>query len=149
MPPHAPSPHMVRSPRPDHESRMGAAHEAEKGDKDHPREMNHEAKADERGEHMALRDAHEQSGRWLKGTKLTSAERQRIRDIDGKYDAQVKALKKDEKAADKSGTDNDAAYEQKLTALAAQERTDIRAVLTPSQQARFDANVASRTGRKP
>lgn len=148
MPSHAPAPHDARPPKADHESSMGAAHEGKKDDKGHMPDMKHEAKNEDHTERMAWRDAHDQSSRLLKGVKLTAAERQLVKEIDKKYETQLKALKKDEKSADKAGTDNDAAYAQKVAALATQERADIRAVLSASQQARFDANVAARAAAK-
>lgn len=105
-------------------------------------------KGENRAERAALRDAHDQSHYLLHGVKLGAAERRKVRDIDKRYEAQLRALRKDEKAADKTGTDNDAAYAQRIAALAAQERADIRAVLSPAEQARFDANITARAARK-
>ena len=131
-------------PKADHESSMGAAHEGMKGDKDRMGDMKHAENAEDRAERAVVRDAHEQSSRLLRGVKLTAAERQQVKEIDKKYESQLKALKKTEKAADKAGTQSDAAYEQKVAALAAQERADIRAILSAPQQTRFDANMAAR-----
>ena len=52
-------------------------------------------------------------------------------------------------AARKNGTtDSDAAFEAQLSQLKTQERADMRAVLTPDQQAAFDANVTKAAKRK-
>lgn len=101
-----------------------------------------------RAERDARRDAHDQSRYLLRGVKLGAAERSQVRAIDKRYELQLRTLRRDEKAADKSGTDNDAAFAQRIAALAAQERADIRAVLSPAQQARFDANISARASRK-
>lgn len=148
-PAHAPMPHAERPAKMDHESSKGKAHEAMRAENAHMSDKSREEKGQERIEHMALRDARTQSGRLLKGVRLTPAERRQVKEIDKKYDAQLKALRKAEKAADKTGgIDNDAAYIAKVSALAAQERADIRAVLPTAEQARFDANVAARLAAK-
>ena len=149
MPAHVAMPHADRPAKMDHASATGEVHEAAKADKVPANEMKREASSEDRSGRLALRDAHDQSSHLLKGVRLTAAERRQVKAIDKKYDAQLKALKKDEKAADKTGgIDNDAAYEQKIAALAAQERTDLRAVLPAAQQARYDANVAARLAAK-
>ena len=147
---HAPMPHAEHPARMDHESAKGEAHESKRAETPHASEMSHEVKGEDRTEHTALREARGQSGHLLKGVKLTAAERREVKEIDKKYDAQLKALKKGEKAADKAGgTDNDAAYVAKVAALEAQERADIRAALPAAQQARYDANVRARTAPRP
>lgn len=149
MPAHPVMPHADREAREDHAKASGEMHDAAKVDHVHSKEMKREARAEDRSEHMALRDARNQSAHVLKGVRLTAAERRQVHAIDKKYDDQLKALRKDEKAADKAGgIDNDAAYEQKIAALAAQERADIRAAIPASQQARYDANVAARLAAK-
>ena len=149
MPARAPMPHAERPAKMDHESAMNAAHEANKAEQGHDKEAKREAKAEDRTEHVALRDARNQSSQLLKGVTLTGAERRQVKEIEKKYDTQLKALKKGEKAADKAGgIDNDAAYEQKIAALATQERADVRAALPASQQARYDANVLARASAK-
>ncbi len=105
-------------------------------------------KAEDRREKMTLRDAHEQSSHLLKGVKLSSAEREQVKVIDKRYEAQFKALKKDEHAADKSGPSSDAVYEQKIAALAVQERGEIRAVVPAAEQTRFEANANAMTAAK-
>ena len=148
-PAHAPMPHADRPAKMDHESAKGEAHEAMRAEKPHMSDMSREVKGQDRSEHVAPRDARGQSSRLLKGVRLTAAERRQVKEIDKKYEAQFKALRKGEKVADKAGgIDNDAAYEAKVAALAAQERADIRAALPAAQQARYDANVLARTAAK-
>ena len=149
MPAHAPMPHIERPAKMDHESAKGEAHEARRAEDAHKVDMAQGAKSEDHAQRLAVNEARNQSSHLLKGVKLTPAERRRVKDIDKKYDAQLKALRKDEKAADKAGgTDSDAAYEAKVAALAAQERADIRATLPVAQQARYDANVLSRASAK-
>ena len=146
MPPHASMPHADRSAKMDHESVTGAAHEAARAEHARKDGMEHATRVDDRMGRVAIRDARNQSSHLLKGVRLTAAERRQVKAIVKRYAAQYKALKKDEKAADKAGAlDNDAVYEQKIASLAAQERADLRAVLPAAQQARYDANVLART----
>ena len=148
-PSHAPMPHGERPAKMDHESTKGEAHEAMRAESAHMSDKAREDKGQDRAEHMALRDARDQSSHLLKGVRLTAAERRQVKEIDKKYDAQLKALRKGEKAADKAGgIDDDAAYNAKVSALAAQERADIRAVVPTAEQARYDANVAARLAAK-
>lgn len=169
-PARAPEVHESKPARMDHESPMGAAHEGMKGDKDRMGEMKRADKGadkaadmreraarkaehgaervENRAEHTALREAHVQSSALLRGVRISGAERRQVREIDKRYEAQIRALRKDEKSSDKAGTDNDAAYTARVAALTTQERADIRAVLTPAQQVRFDANVAARASMK-
>jgi hypothetical protein len=104
------------------------------------------ARAQARAENAARRDVQTQPERLLKGIKLTPAQKTQRKAIRKGYEAQLEALRKDEKATAKAGlptTD----YVAKITALRDQERADLRSMLTPTQQARFDANIARRASR--
>jgi hypothetical protein len=103
-------------------------------------------KAEEKTEHRELVEARHDE-RLLHGIKLTAAERTQINTIEKNYDAQLRALSKTEKADDRTARKNqtaesDASFQTQLTTLETQERADIRAALTASQQTQFDANVA-------
>lgn len=101
-----------------------------------------ERKADERAEKSAKDALKDQPKELLKGIKLTKEEKASVKVIEKKTDEQIEALEKQEKAAEKAGTPmKDLA--QRLNALRERERTELRAVLTPEQQTRFDANAAS------
>jgi len=83
----------------------------------------------------------------LKGIKLSKAERTTVNGIVKKYDAQRKELAKTEATARKAGTP-DAEFASKLNALRDQERSELRAALTATEQAQFDKNVAKRDLKK-
>ena len=109
-------------------------------------------RATEKTERSALGKAHDQK-LLTKGIKLTSAEKKQLKAIEKKYDADYRDLRRKELAADKAAgkngtTESDAAFQTQLSQLKTQERAEMRAVLTPAQQATFDANVASAANRK-
>src|SRR5437868_5179022 len=77
-------------------------------------------------ERSELKSAHEQK-LLTNGIRLTSAEKKQLKAIEKKYDADYRALRKKEVAADnaarKNGTtDSDAAFEAQLSQLKTQER---------------------------
>ena len=78
----------------------------------------------------------------MKHLKLTASERAQFNSTRKKYDAQYRALEKQERDADKAGT-SDAAILSQLEQLRAQERAELRGFLTAGQQAQFDRNAAS------
>jgi hypothetical protein len=103
-------------------------------------------KATDKTDRAELKFAHDQK-LLTKGIRLTRAEKKQIKAIEKKYDANFRDLRKKEVAADraakKNGTaDSDAAFQTQLSQLQAQERTDVRGVLTTQQQSIFDSNVA-------
>jgi len=75
---------------------------------------------------------------WLKGTKLTKAERTQVNAIERKYKKELGDLKKS------AAKEDEAQVVSKVQAIEDRERDEIRAVLTPAQQTTFDANVAKR-----
>lgn len=96
-------------------------------------------------ERSELKFAHEQK-LLTKGIKLTLAEKKSLKAIEKKYDAQYRDLRQKELAADKAAKKNgtaesDATFEAQLATLQIQERDQMRAVLTPAQQAVFNSNV--------
>jgi Spy/CpxP family protein refolding chaperone len=96
-----------------------------------------------------------------KGIRLTSAEKKQMKAIEKKYDADYRDLLKKAKASEKNGTVggshlgvktvpqpfSDATFQSQLSQLQTQERTDMRAVLTPQQQSVFDSNVSKLSTR--
>jgi Spy/CpxP family protein refolding chaperone len=103
-------------------------------------------------EHSEFKAAHEQK-LLTKGIRLTPAEKKQVKAIEKKYDAQYRSIRKNEVAADnaarKNGTaDSDAAFQAQVSQLQVQERAEIRAVLTPEQQAIFDKNVTKLSSHK-
>ncbi len=148
MPAHEEHPRPMAHPMPAPEARK-AEKEVAKAERVTDRAENRVARAEESGERVAVRNARNQSTQLLHGLTLTSAERRQIRAIDKKYDSQLHALAKTEHRGDKTGATDDAAFNAKVAALAAQERAAIRAALPVGQQAKFDANAAMVTTRKP
>lgn len=98
-------------------------------------------KADERAEKQAKNDLKDQPKALLRRIKLTREEKRHEKAIEKKYADELKALEKQEDAAEKSGSPM-ADVAQKIDALRDEERSDLRATLTPAQQAQFDANEA-------
>ncbi len=90
----------------------------------------------------------------LRGIKLNDAEKANLKAVREKYAAQNKALREQFKksvgdarpargdtAAIRALREKNAPLRDQMTALARAERSDIRAALTPENQAKFDANV--------
>jgi hypothetical protein len=102
---------------------------------------------DRKGEHTAIKAARQESKNAVKGLGLTDAERSAWNDVEKKYEVQYKDLEKSEKAGDKAGTD-DPAFIAKVDALRAQERMELRALLTPEQQTQYDRNIAPKVAKK-
>jgi len=109
-------------------------------------------RATDKTDRAELKFAHDQK-LVTKGIRLTPAEKKQLKAIEKKYDADYRDLRKKEVAADraakKNGTaDSDAAFQTQLSQLQAQERTDMRGVLTTQQQSIFDSNVAKLSTKK-
>ena len=82
-------------------------------------------------------------GYLLSGIELTEQQKTRVKAIRESYRPRMQALRDSAKVAhqDKAVTAADTVYRTRSLALANAERAEIRAVLTPEQHARFDANV--------
>jgi len=127
-----------------------------------------ERKADrttDKTERSELTFAHDQK-LLTKGIRLTSAKNKQLKAIEKKYGENYGDLRQKEKAADRAakkyGTAggshagmktlpqpySDANFQSQLSQLQTQERTDMRAVLTPQQQSIFDSNVSKLSTRK-
>ncbi len=109
-------------------------------------------------ERSELNFAHDQK-LLTKGIRLTSAEKNQLKAIEKKYDADYRDLLQKAKAADRAarkyGTPggshegmktlpqpfSDATFQSQLSQFQTQERADMRAALTPQQQSIFDSNV--------
>jgi Spy/CpxP family protein refolding chaperone len=98
----------------------------------------------------------------LKGISLSDAEKANLKNVRGKYEAQFKALRQQNKpqmqamrdarqrgdtAAMKALWEKNAGARQQTKQLMDAERADLRAALTPENQAKFDANVQSAKAR--
>ncbi len=121
--------------------------DAAKAAKARTEEQSHAAKAEERAQHESFDAARQQSSRLTHGIKLTAAERRQFEPMRKQYDAQYKALEKQERQLDKAHQ-SDAVVLQQLETLRLQEQTTLRAFLTPEQQVIFDRNAAATTKRR-
>ena len=97
-------------------------------------------KREEKAEKSEFKMAKGQNKHLLKGIKLTAAQKQQVKDINKKYNAQYETLEKQEKDADKAKQPN-AQIMTQLQSTRDQEKAELRCVLTPDQQARFDSNA--------
>jgi hypothetical protein len=97
---------------------------------------------EDKAERMAIKSARNEPKALLKGIRLSAAERTSVEGIEKKYAGQLKDLEKQEDAAEKSGKP-DATFVSKIDALRTQERTELRAALTPAQATQFDKNAAT------
>jgi Spy/CpxP family protein refolding chaperone len=95
---------------------------------------------EEKAEKSEFKMAREQNKHLLKGIKLTAAQKQQVKDITKKYDAQYKSIEKQERDADKANQPSQQFMTQ-LQQTRDLEKGELRAVLTPDQQARFDNNA--------
>jgi Spy/CpxP family protein refolding chaperone len=95
---------------------------------------------EEKAEKSEFKMAREQNKRLLKGIKLTAAQKEQVKDIVKKHGEHYKSIEKQERDADKAGQPSEQFMTQ-LQQMREQEKTDLRAVLTPDQQARFDQNA--------
>ncbi|MFN2636157.1 MAG: hypothetical protein ABR585_03960 [Gemmatimonadaceae bacterium] len=91
-------------------------------------------KVQDRAERDALRRADDQDNALLHGIKLTKSERQQVRAIEKRYDAQYRDLRKEAK--------NNGSLVSQINSVRDQERAEIRAALNASQQATFDRNAS-------
>ena len=98
--------------------------------------------AAEKAEHRAFARAEAAPEQWVKGVKLTKAERTQVNTIERKYRKELTDLKKSHEAAEKAGKEDDSQIVAKVQAISDHERDELRAVLTAAQQATFDKNLA-------
>ena len=101
-------------------------------------------KREERAEKAEFKMAREQNKYLLKGIKLTAAQKDQIKGIVKKHNEHYKSIEKQERDADKAGQPSEQFMTQ-LQQMRDLEKADLRAVLTPEQQARFDQNAAPKT----
>lgn len=97
-------------------------------------------KREEKAEKSEFKMAKEQNKHLLKGIKLTAAQKQQVKDITKKYDAQYKSIEKQERDADKANQPA-GQFMTQLQQTRDLEKGELRAALTPDQQARFDSNA--------
>lgn len=99
-------------------------------------------KKEDAAERASIKAARNEPKELLEGIKLSKTEKKAVDDIEKKYESQLKDLERQQTAAEKSGTP-DASITSKIETLRTQERTDLRAVLTPAQTTQFDKNAST------
>jgi Spy/CpxP family protein refolding chaperone len=116
---------------------------------------NHAQRSDSAHKRMGARGLR---GQLLKGITLSDAEKANLKAVQQKYAAQMKATRERSKpdmqtmrdarqrgdtAALKALRDKGAAQREQMKQVMQAQRADMRAALTPENQAKFDANVAA------
>ena len=103
-------------------------------------------KSGKRAEKSASQSVKTERKALLRGIALSTSERSAVSAIEKRTDDQAKAIDTNADAAEKAGTPvTDEA--QRLDALRGQERSDLRAALTPAHQTLFDANASRLTSK--
>ena len=105
-------------------------------------------KAEDRTQRSALNGAKSDPKGLLKGIKMSSSEKKSVKATEKRYAGQIKALEKQEDAAEKAGHP-DLTIAGKIAALRVSERADLRAALSPAEQTQFDKNATTMGTKKP
>ena len=105
-------------------------------------------KTEDRAQRSAFKVARSDPKGLLKGIKLSSSEKKSVKATEKRYAGQIKALEKQEDAAEKAGHP-DLTIAGKIAALRVSERADLRAALSPAEQAQFDKNASTLGNKKP
>ena len=85
----------------------------------------------------------------MNGITLTDSQQSQIQAIEQKYAPEMQAFRQKMRDARQNGTPMDSATMRSMHDTNKKERDEIRAVLTPDQQAKFDENVKSMMSRRP
>ncbi len=146
--PKPPKPEVLKPPvvKPDKPDKVEKPPKPDDAAKEAERAAREAAKADAKAENRLEKQVREEPKHLLKGIKLTHAQKRQIHEIDKQYEEQLKTIVKEDQAADKAhAPTSDLAA---VTALRDQERAALRALLTPEQQAKFDANILHLSKKK-
>jgi len=87
--------------------------------------------------------------RLMDGITLTDSQKTQVQAIEDKYAPQMQQFREKMRDARQNGTPMDSASMQAMRDTSKKERDEIRAVLTPDQQSKFDDNVKSMMSRRP
>ena len=98
------------------------------------------AEVGESAESAEFKLSRDQSKHLLKGVKLTGAQKDQVKAITKKYDEQYKSIDRQQRAADPA-TQPERQFGPQWQAMRELEKGELRAALTPEQQARFDQNA--------
>lgn len=85
----------------------------------------------------------------MNGITLTDSQKTQVQAIEDKYAPQMQQLRQKMRDARQNGTPMDSASMQAMRDTGKKERDEIRALLTPDQQSKFDDNVKSMMSRRP
>jgi Spy/CpxP family protein refolding chaperone len=87
--------------------------------------------------------------RLMDGITLTDSQKTQVQAIENKYAQQMQQSRQKMRDARQNGTPMDSASMAAMRDTMKKERDEIRAVLTPDQQSKFDDNVKSMMSRRP
>ena len=87
--------------------------------------------------------------RLMDGITLTDSQKTQVQAIEDKYAPQMQQSRQKMRDARQNGTPTDSASMAAMRDTMKKERDEIRAVLTPDQQSKFDDNVKSMMSRRP
>jgi Spy/CpxP family protein refolding chaperone len=87
--------------------------------------------------------------RLMDGITLTDSQKTQVQAIEDKYAPQMQQFRQKMRDARQNGTPMDSASMAAMRETMKKERDEIRAVLTPDQQSKFDDNVKSMMSRRP
>jgi len=87
--------------------------------------------------------------RLMDGIMLTDSQKTQVQAIEDKYAPQMQQFRQKMRDARQNGTPMDSASMAAMRDTMKKERDEIRAVLTPDQQSKFDDNVKSMMSRRP
>ena len=85
----------------------------------------------------------------MDGITLTDSQKTQVRAIEDKYAPQMQQFREKMRDARQNGTPMDSASMQAMRDTGKKERDEIRAVLTPDQQSKFDDNIKAMMSRRP
>jgi len=85
----------------------------------------------------------------MNGITLTDSEKTQVQAIEDKYAPQMQQFRQKMRDARQNGTPMDSASMQAMRDTNKKERDEIRAVLAPDQQSKFDDNIKSMMARRP
>lgn len=87
--------------------------------------------------------------RLMDGITLTDSQKTQIQAVEDKYAPRMQQFRQKMREARQNGTPMDSASMQAMRDTGKKERDEIRAVLTPDQQSKFDDNIKAMMSRRP
>ncbi|HEX6814340.1 MAG TPA: Spy/CpxP family protein refolding chaperone [Gemmatimonadaceae bacterium] len=87
--------------------------------------------------------------RLMDGITLTDSQKTQIQAVEDKYAPRMQQFRQKMREARQNGTPMDSASMHAMRDMGKKERDEIRVLLTPDQQSKFDDNVKSMMSRRP